>query len=168
MNKNDILALYHYNQWANAKILNATARVTHEQFIAPASFPFGGLRGTLVHCMVAMHLWRLRWEGTSLTELFKETEFPTFELLRTRWQIEEVKLMSFIEAVSDEQLNKPLEFKNTKNQPMRDDPLWMVMIHVVNHGTQHRAEAAAILTGLNQSPGDIDLIVYMREKKTAQ
>ena len=53
MNKEDITLLYKYNQWANAKILNTASNVTQEQFLAPASFPHGGLRGTLVHTLFA-------------------------------------------------------------------------------------------------------------------
>ena len=39
--------------------------------------------------------------------------------------------------------------------------LWGMMEHVLNHGTQHRAEVAAMLTGFGHSPGDLDLLFYL-------
>ena len=37
---------------------------------------------------------------------------------------------------------------------------WQALAHVVNHGTQHRSEAAALLTAAGRSPGELDMIVY--------
>jgi uncharacterized damage-inducible protein DinB len=162
MNKQDILTLYNYNQWANAKILNAASNATQEQSLASASFPHGGLRGTLVHAMFAEWIWRTRWEGISPATRLKPEEFPTLEALRARWAEEEKQLMDFVAGVSEERLNDTFDYRNTSGKPFTKI-LWQVMAHVVNHGTQHRTEAAAILTDLGHSPGDIDMISFLIE-----
>jgi hypothetical protein len=51
------------------------------------------------------------------------------------------------------------------NGKSRSRILWHIMIHVMNHGTQHRSEAAAILTSFNQSPGDLDFTMYLNTLK---
>jgi uncharacterized damage-inducible protein DinB len=160
MNKQDIFTLYKYNQWANAKILNAAANVTNEQFLAEASFPHGGLRGTLTHILFAQWIWRSRWEGTSPTYRIRPDEFPSFRAFHARWLSEEALLMSFVDNLTDEKLNEVLQYKNTKGVPMQQ-VLWKIMAHVVNHGTQHRAEAAALLTDYGFSPGDVDMIYFL-------
>ena len=43
MNKQNLLTLYQYNAWSNAKILEAASHVTQEQFLAPVPFPQGDL-----------------------------------------------------------------------------------------------------------------------------
>ena len=164
MNKQDIQLLYRYDQWSTARILNAASQATQEQFLAPASFPHGGLRGTLVHALFAEWIWRNRWEGTSPDFRLKPEDFPTFESLRERWREEEEKLMAFVEGLTDERLNSGFTYKDTKGVP-HEQVLWRAMAHVVNHGTQHKTEAAALLTDLGHSPGDIDLIVYLIEKE---
>lgn len=163
MNKQDIQLLFTYNQWANARILKSAAAVTEEQFLAPASYPHGGLRGTLVHTLFAEWVWRKRWEGESPTTRPQPEDFPTFDSLRTRWLEEESQLMKFIHAQTDEDLNEAFQFKTTTGE-VREHILWQAMAHVVNHGTQHRSEAAAMLTEMNQSPGDIDLSLFLRER----
>src|SRR5215213_6270662 len=159
MNKQDIFTLYKYNQWANTKILSAAANVTTEQFLAPASYPHGGLRSTLVHTLFAEWVWRNRWQGISPTVRLKPDEFSTFDALRSRWLEDESSLMAFVDALTDEKLNHSFSYKNIKGEPF-EQILWMVMAHVVNHGTQHRAEAAAMLTEFGCSPGDVDMIYF--------
>ena len=160
MNNQDILILFKYNQWASAKILNAAAKVSQEQYLAPGSFPHGGLRGTLVHALFAEWIWRNRWEGMSPIHRLKPEDFPTFESLYARWLAEEKQLMDFAEGLTDENLNNTFSYTNTSGKPFTKI-LWQAMAHLVNHGTQHRTEAAAILTDFGHSPGDIDLIYFL-------
>lgn len=162
MNKQDILTLYKYNQWATAKILNAAANLSQEQFLADASYPHGGLRGTLTHTLFAEWIWRNRWQGTSPTTRLKPDDFPTFELLHARWLEEEKLLMEFVESLTDDKLNEVIQYKNTKGVALQQT-LWKMMAHVVNHGTQHRAEAAAMLTDFGCSPGDVDMIYFFAD-----
>lgn len=164
MNKQDTLLLYKYNQWSTAKILNTASGVTEEQFLAPAPFPHGGLRGTLVHALFAEWIWRNRWEGTSPTHRLQAEDFPTFESLRARWLEEEKLLLAFVGGVTDERLNATFDYTSTEGKP-HTRILWQTMAHLVNHGTQHKTEAAAILTGYGRSPGDIDLIYYVSENR---
>ena len=138
--------------------------VTQEQFLAPASFPHGGLRGTLVHALFAEWIWRNRWEGNSPNYRLKPEDFPTFESLRTRWAEEEKLLMAYVENVTEERLNSKFSYKATDGTP-HERILWHAMTHLVNHGTQHKTEAAAMLTDFGQSPGDIDMIFYFIENQ---
>jgi uncharacterized damage-inducible protein DinB len=164
VNKHDIQVLIAYNGWANARILGAAASLTEEQFLTPDSYPHGGLRGTLVHALFAEMVWRLRWQGMAPDYRYrlKPEDFPNVASLRARWTEEENQLMTFVAALTDEQLNTAIDYTSTEGGQHRRR-IWEGMAHMVNHGTQHRAEAAAMLTELGHSPGDIDLIVFLNE-----
>ena len=151
MNKQDLLTLFQYNQWSTQKILNAAAHVTEAQFLAPADFPHGGLRSTLVHTVFAEWIWRARWEGTSPTQRLKPEDFPTLESLRARFEEEESKLIAFVERVTDEQLNDRLAYKSTDGKP-HERILWHLLVHLINHSTQHKTEAAAVLIETPANP----------------
>ena len=163
MKKQDIQVLYNYNQWANKRIFDAASGLTDDLFAAPGQFPHGGLRGTLVHALFAEWIWRTRWQGESPKARLKPEDFPTFESLHQRWLAEEAELMKFVEQVTEEQLNSPFQYSSTEGVKY-ENILWQAMTHVVNHGTQHRAEAAAMLTDLGRSPGDMDMILFLRKK----
>ena len=165
MNKIDILTLFEYNYWANTRVLDAAARINESQFTAPVRLSHGSLRGTLAHTLATEIVWRLRCqEGISPAALPAESEFPTLESLRFRWAEEERAMRSFLNQLTDDAVNQTVHYKTTKGVP-HENILWQLLAHVVNHGTQFRAEAAVALTEYGQSPGDLDMIAFLREQK---
>lgn len=164
MQKDDILLLYGYNYWANKRVLDAAARVSKEQFVAPATLSHGSLHNTLVHILSTEWVWRMRCqEGVSPSALLSERELPTLETLRGRWQEEEQAMRSFLVGLSAEALAGTVKYTTTRGVPY-ENVLWHLLIHVVNHGTQFRGEVGVLLAEYGHSPGDLDLIAFLRER----
>ncbi len=163
MNKKDILQLYEYNYWATAKVLNAAAGIGTEQFTMPMGLTFGSIRGSLVHALGAEIVWRMRFDdGISLSALPAEGEFSDANILIARWKQEETLMRAYLNKLTDADLNKTFKYTNTKGVPF-EEILWHLLVHVVNHGTQFRSDAAVGLTQLDRSPGDLDMLLFFRE-----
>lgn len=160
MNKQDIHMLYEYNRWANARILGAAAEIGAAQFLAPTTFPHGSLRGTLVHTLFGEWIWRLRWQGVASNVRWKPEDFPTFASLKSRWLAEEILLMEYVDGLTEARLQAQFDYISTEGEAHRR-VVWEAMAHLITHGMQHRCEAAAMLTAMGHSPGDIDLIVFL-------
>jgi len=164
MHVDQIKLLYNYNYWANARILQAAAGVSNVQFTAPSRLSHGGLRGTLVHTLGAEWIWRKRChEGVSPTALPAVDEFATLADLQARWQTEETAMRSFLESLNDSDLTGVVKYRSTSGRP-QEHVLWQILVHLVNHGTQTRSEAAVLLTEYGHSPGDLELILYLRQQ----
>ncbi len=156
-----LATLYYYNSWANAKILLAAENLSNEQFVASAQhIGCGSLRATLVHIVSTEWIWRSRWQGKSPTMMLRNEDFPTLEALRVRWSKEERQTHAFLAALSDEEVQRAVRYTTLQGE-MHTALLWQTMIHVVNHSTQHRSEAAAIESMLGYPPGNLDLLEFL-------
>lgn len=162
MEPQEIRTLYDYNYWANARILDALDRAPAEAYDSPNSLVWSSLRGTLIHILGAEWVWLSRCEGRSPAGLLAEEEFQTVATLRARWKNEEARMRTFLASLTTARLVQPVEYRTTTGAAM-STPLWQILLHVVNHGTQHRAEVAQVLTELGHSPGDVDMILFFRE-----
>jgi uncharacterized damage-inducible protein DinB len=160
MIKEMISQVYSYNAWANNRILETATRLTEEQYRANTNPSFGSVHNTLVHIMSAQWVWLSRWVGSYPRKHLDPTGFAGLDEVRTRWAEVESNTHLYITRCSEENLIGPLTYINSQNAK-KSYPLWQLMLHQVNHATQHRSEIALILTAFNQSPGGIDFIVYI-------
>lgn len=167
MRLEEITTIYDYNYWATKRLLAAASKLSQDQFIASGAYPYGGLRGTLVHILDAEFGWRMQIQHRPkawIAEELEERDFPTLASLEKRWAEEEAAMRAYLAGLKDEDLTGIVSYTIPEGI-LRERVLWHCLYHVVNHGTQHRSEAAAILTGFGQSPGDVDFTLFMNEKK---
>jgi uncharacterized damage-inducible protein DinB len=163
-----IRTLYRYNTWAMERILNAAQGLTLAQLNAPGVAGHGSIRGTLLHLIETHWGWFAEFSGTLpndrgdafRADLQRAEDIPA---LRDRWKRVNSANLAFLNTLNDDDLQRilPQEFEDRAELlPMA---LWQLLLHVANHGTQHRAEIAAMLTEHGRSPGGQDMLWYLEE-----
>ena len=120
---------------------------------APVAVSFGSLQGTLVHILSTEWLWRQRCEmGQSPSFHLKKDDFPDLKSLGERWLEEERAMLAYVASLKDNSLDRKVRYTNTKGVDYIT-PLWQIFVHLVNHGTQFRSEAAVILSETGEFAG---------------
>jgi uncharacterized damage-inducible protein DinB len=172
MKIDEIKLLHDYNDWADARILAACARLSPEQYAAPTSYAHGGLRATMVHILDNIWQQRITLQGYyqepladeaayDATELHEDA-FPTLDVVQERWMIEQQEMRAYLDTLTEETLNGMIRY--VIPGAMREHVVWHILLDVVIHATQHRSEAAALLTGYGQSPGGFDFTMFLNER----
>lgn len=143
--------LFRYNDWANQRLLITMKdhNVQDEKIISLMS-----------HVISAQIIWLNRvkdlpttpfplWQKYKLSELFTMNMEST-----ANWN-------NFILANRSESFAEMIDYKNMEGKRF-ETLLQDIMIHVVNHGTHHRAQILTLLKSQGVDPGPLDFIVFTR------
>ena len=156
-----IRALYAYNAWANTRILDTAALLDRDAFPVEHAGA-GSPRDILAHTAGAQWLWLQRWQGASPQERWDPEDFADLAPLRARWEEIEAETARYLATLEAHDLDRVISYVNSAGETWRY-PLWQQMVHQVNHATQHRSEAALLLTAAGHSPGNLDFLIYFDE-----
>lgn len=157
--------MFEYDRWATGHLLDVAENLTPEQLNKPGGAGHGSIRETLVHLVSVKKRWLVWWDGSMpLTEALAWTPdldaYPDVAAVRAYWDEIEGQIFRFLDSLSSEDFERSYHAELPWGLPPTDFTLWWMMLHVTNHGTQHRAEIAAMLTDAGHSPGDMDLLFY--------
>ena len=161
MQADEIRFLYAYDRWATRRLLAVLDGLDPAAWTRPEVVGDRGLGGILVHHLGASMRWRLAFQAEGGDGESPEPEkepLPTIDELRERWDAEWAAVDAWLPGLTDGFIRHVDE----------GVPVWQMLVHVVNHGTQHRAEAAALLTAEGRSPGELDLINYAEEQAASR
>jgi uncharacterized damage-inducible protein DinB len=167
MSPEEIQQLFDYNAWANRRALEASEKVSVEQFLQRIDSSFPSLRDTLAHIYGAEWIWLERFQGRSPSALPASAEFTDINSLRQQWIEHEARLLKFVGGLSQADLDRELEYKTLKFG-VYQNPLWQSLLHVINHGTHHRSQVTTMLRQLGAQPILTDLMHFYRERSLAK
>jgi uncharacterized damage-inducible protein DinB len=158
MNADAFRHLYNYHFTENRKIWNAFIMpLSQDQFTQPVAYSIGSIRNHIVHLMSVDNTWFSGLRGIELPEWLKPEDFEDRQVIRDYWDKIENDMRGYLATLRDDMLfSKPLADEEDKNLI-----LWQVLLHVANHGTDHRAQVLRLLGDLGVKTGPQDYIFYV-------
>lgn len=164
MNIEVIRTLFDYNYWAHRKVWDCIMELSSEQFTQHIPYSMGSVHSQVVHSMSAEWIWLSRLCGNAPTSMLTVEEYPTRGLIRQKWDNIEADMRAYLDAITEDQLHQTFDYQQTDGTP-RQDKILDILLHVVNHGTDHRAQILRILGDFGAPTIAQDIIFYMREKR---
>ena len=151
MRPDEIRYLFDYDRWATGKVLAELDGISGDLWSATGVVGERGIGSILVHQLGAAQRWRNGIQQTGEEPRPERESLLTVDDLRARWREEWDAVDAWLPTMSQDFLDY-----------VHDGvAVWQMLAHVLNHGTQHRSEAAALLTDAGHSPGEIDMIFYV-------
>lgn len=154
-----VRAMASYNAWMNERIYGACSQLSDEERKRDLRAFFKSIHGTLNHILLSDRIWMgrfLRDEyvfGTLQDELYAD-----FDELRSARQKEDQRILDWVRALADHELDEELAYVSKVNPKPRRYPLWFALSHFFNHQTHHRGQVTTLLSQLGVDPGLTDLI----------
>jgi uncharacterized damage-inducible protein DinB len=158
MNAGAFRHLYGYHFLENCSLWeNLISDLSDEQFVQDADYSYGSVRNQILHMIDADNIWFSELSGVAPLE-FPENPDDR-QNIRLFWDSVEQRMMAYLVELQDDMLDStPI----TEPDDDKDLIVWQVLLHVVNHGTDHRAQLLRQLNdmGITTPPQDYIFYVY--------
>lgn len=154
-----------YNRWANARVYDACAELSEDEFRADQGAFFGSAQRTLNHLLAADRIWLKRFTGEGETPTSLDAVlFDAFDALRTAREAADERLIAYVGSLTDEDVVEMISFSTATMPTKIELPLGPILSHVFNHQTHHRGQVHTILTSLGKPSIVLDLIYFLRNE----
>jgi uncharacterized damage-inducible protein DinB len=134
------------------------AQLSGEQLTQPLAYSHGSIRDQIVHLMDVDDVWFSALQGIEPLEPLTDAQIADRQILRARWDVIEQRMRTYLAVLHDEMLGtRPIL------EPEEDKGLlvWQVLLHVINHGTDHRAQMLRSIHDMGLVTSSQDYIFYV-------
>lgn len=145
MRPNEIKTFFDYNFWAFERVWDCIMQLTDEQFAQPIDYSTGSIREHVVHMASAIHRRMYQMEGQTIPHHLSPDGFPTRKSVKSRWDEVRNEVYEYLSTLSEADLDGKVQGTSHETGSVVENPRWEILLHVVNHATDHRSQILAIL-----------------------
>jgi uncharacterized damage-inducible protein DinB len=154
-----ILSLVAYDQWATGGLLSSLAELSNEQFAEEFAGALSSVRQQTVHLISVSDRYRARIMGEPAPDLDAESiRTPADGIAYVAGVKESIEQM--VATLTLERLRE--EIRHDTRRGVFVLTVEETLMHVVNHGTYHRGQIAALLKMHGVEPVDTDIPIWWK------
>jgi uncharacterized damage-inducible protein DinB len=142
--------------------VDAASQLPPEQLTRDFGTADKSVLGTLVHIFAADRVWLARVEGVPSTSFTTEADYD-LSVLQNEWPVVHEKWLAWVDGLTDETAAADLHYADMRGNHWQQPP-WQIVLHVVNHATQHRGQVAGFLRSMGHAPPPLDLTAFYRTR----
>ena len=149
-----------YGTWMNRTLADAAARLSEADRKRDMGAFFKSLHGTLDHLLWGDLIWMQRFDGKPApTAAVGSVLYPDWEELVAQRHATDARMRDWAAGeVTADWLAAPYAYVSKLTRRRRTLPAWVMVTHMLNHGTHHRGQATTLLMQLGIDPGVTDLV----------
>ena len=161
MDPQSINTLFDYNNTTYNRVWDCVLELTPEQFVEESDYSWLSVRNHLVHLMSTDNRWLARVRGDELPDRLEPIDYPDQDAVRQKWDEVRDRVFAYITGLTTEDLHEIIEVDLPHRGGTYPNRRWEILLHMVNHGTDHRAQILARLHELGAMTVEQDLILYL-------
>ncbi len=158
----DFIRLYEYNAWAHQRVWDCVCELSEADYRQPWDYSVGSVHEQCVHTLGAEQLWLRRLQGQDATWPPDPMTDASRDAVWEKWLAVQSGWRALLADMSDADLKR--EMTHTRISGATEGVvISLVLQHVVNHATDHRAQILARIHQLGGRTTDQDIIAYHRD-----
>jgi uncharacterized damage-inducible protein DinB len=142
------------------RVWDSIDQITEEQFLADDAYSRGSIRNLMVHLANMDSNWLAGLKNIPEEEdapKRKYEDYPNRASVHTFSEGTAKDVANYVEALTEAKLGEnPMDISN---------PRWQVLLHMINHGTDHRSTILQKLHEFSAPTFDQDFIMWVWSRK---
>ena len=146
---------FDYNYALYRRLWDSINTLSDEQFVEDVDYSHGSIHNQMIHVTMVDKRWLMGLQEDPDGRAFSlsPSDYPTRGSVRALWDGVSKEVIDYVAGLDEAGL--------TRTAQGMSGPVWQVLIHMVNHGTDHRAQILRALHDFGAPTFDQDLILHL-------